>query len=165
MYTPIPGEFFVVRTDGWVGRAIRVVTDSDVNHACLYLGGDRTLEAQPHGAIFGRVSSYPEPLWSGMNPDLRELAMIHGPAIVAAASKHHGDKYSFVDVGAIGLAKIFGIHLPAPVRDRLGDAHMNMCSQLVDRVYEEAGVHLFNDGRLHGDVSPGDLRQLITETP
>jgi hypothetical protein len=36
-----------------------------------------------------------------------------------------------------------------------------MCSQLVDLSYHEAGVELFDDGRIPGDVSPGDLLDLI----
>lgn len=164
-YDPIPGEFFVVRTPGWVGRGIRVVTDSDVNHAGLYLGDGRTLEAQPSGAIFGRVSNYGEALWSGTNPTLLEVARTYGAKLADQAFTHHGDRYSFVDCACIGLANLFGVHVPPPVRQRLNDPHMNMCSQLVDRIHMEVGVHLFQDGRLPGDVSPGALRDLITSVP
>jgi hypothetical protein len=36
-----------------------------------------------------------------------------------------------------------------------------ICSQLVDRCYDIAGVHLFDDGRKPGDVSPGDLSRCL----
>jgi hypothetical protein len=36
-----------------------------------------------------------------------------------------------------------------------------ICSQLVDEAYLRAGVHLFDDGRDPGDVTPGDLLYVI----
>jgi hypothetical protein len=36
-----------------------------------------------------------------------------------------------------------------------------ICSQLVDQCYQDAGVHLFADGRWPGDVTPADLYRLI----
>ena len=36
-----------------------------------------------------------------------------------------------------------------------------ICSQLVDEAYARAGVQLFDDGRLPGDVTPADLYGLI----
>jgi hypothetical protein len=31
------------------------------------------------------------------------------------------------------------------------------CAQLVDACFARAGIHLFDDGRLSGDVMPSDL--------
>ena len=36
-----------------------------------------------------------------------------------------------------------------------------ICSQLVDEAYKRAGVQLFDDNRLPGDVDPNDLWELI----
>jgi hypothetical protein len=33
----------------------------------------------------------------------------------------------------------------------------------VDFAYDMAGVHLFSDGRIPGDVTPGDLYRLLRE--
>lgn len=175
-YVPQPGEFFVVRTAGWAGRGIRLVTDSDVNHAGTLLDADgTTLEAQPGGARFGHISAYPHALWSGMNPDLRlskveaaaviEAAYGHGPRVGPDGEKIPGDRYSWFDCACIGLAKLTGEHVPRLCRMRLENPHMNMCSQLVDVIRTDAGIHLFRDMRLAGDVSPGDLRNLITAIP
>ncbi len=162
-YTPEPGEFFVVRTEGWAGRLIRVGTDSDVNHAGIYLGKGLTLEAQPGGAIYGHITQgqMDAALWSGMNPTWR-LSRIEGEAVCTQAKTHHGDPYSWLDIACISLTILTRSHIPSVVSARLDNPHRNICSQLVDRVYEEAGVHLFTDGRPHGAVSPGDLRDLIT---
>lgn len=164
-YAPEPGEFFVVRTAGWAGRGIRIVTDSDVNHAGTLLDTTgRTLEAQPGGARYGHISSYPHALWSGVNPDLR-LSKVEAQDVIEVAHSHLGDRYSWFDCACIGCSKLTGGHVPGFIRDRLDQPHMNMCSQLVDVIRAEAGIHLFRDGRLPGDVSPGDLRSLITATP
>lgn len=164
LYTPEPGEFFVERTSGWAGRLIRIGTDSEVNHAGTYLGNGRTLEAQPGGARICSMSDarMDAVLWSGMNPLLR-LSLVEGQAVVERARLHIGDRYSWVDVASIGWAKVTGGHVPSFIRDRLADPHMNMCSQLVDVIRTEVGLHLFRDGRLSGDVSPGDLRALISQ--
>ncbi len=42
-----------------------------------------------------------------------------------------------------------------------GTGHM-ICSQLVDQSYLDAGVHLAEDGRFPGDVTPGDLAYVGT---
>jgi len=51
--------------------------------------------------------------------------------------------------------------VPAAVRRRLANPKRLECSQLVDAAYLEAGVHLFSDGRIPGDVAPSDLLLLI----
>ena len=38
-----------------------------------------------------------------------------------------------------------------------------ICSQLVDQCYLEAGIHLYDDGRDPGDVTPADLAELVSE--
>jgi hypothetical protein len=47
--------------------------------------------------------------------------------------------------------------------DRLASTHELICSQLVDLCYSRANVHLFDDGRWEGFVSPEDLRALLIE--
>lgn len=163
-YTPEPGEFFVERTSGLAGRLIRLGTDSDVNHAGTYLGKGLTLEAEPGGAKVCQMDAarMDRVLWSGMNPLLR-LSLVEGQHVVEQAMTHEGDRYSWVDVGSIGWSKLTGGHVPSFIRSRLADPHMNMCSQLVDVIRAECGIHLFVDHRLPGDVSPGDLRALISQ--
>jgi hypothetical protein len=51
------------------------------------------------------------------------------------------------------------LHLPAAswVRKRVKSSGHMICSQLCDAVYRRAGIELFTDGRLEGDVMPADL--------
>ena len=155
--TPQIGAFGVVRTEGWGAAVIRAVTNSPVNHAFVHVGDGVIVEAQPKGARTLRATHYPNAIWS--HRDLQG----HGPAIAAAARRLVGTPYSWVDVVCIGLADLFGWHVPAAVRKRLSRRGELMCSQLVDTAYHDGGIELFTDGRIPGDVAPSDLYDLITK--
>lgn len=157
---PDLGAFGVVRTNGWVAWAIRKVTRSEVNHAFVYVGNGEIVEANPSGAAWASVDEYPNAIWSHM-----PLTTQQRHAIANAATSLVGTPYSWVDDACIGLADLFGWHVPEPVRHRLNRRDRLMCSQLVDVAYSKAGVHLFPDGRIPGDVSPGDLLRLIDGQP
>jgi uncharacterized protein YycO len=142
-----PGDFGLVRIVGGVGRMIRVgqwlLGDgfADFEHAFVYVGDGRIVEAQPGGARETGLADYEgRPIvWStGKVPVTGEQRA----AIVAAA-------YSYL-----------GVRVPL-VRRFVADAGHMICSQLVDQCYQDAGVHLFADRRWPGDVTPGDLYRLI----
>jgi hypothetical protein len=75
---------------------------------------------------------------------------------LVAARGGRGVPYSFVDYLALMLE-----HHRVPgrqfVREYVKSSQRMICSQLVDFVLCEVGFHLFNDGRLPQDVTPGDL--------
>ena len=159
-----PGDFGLVRIVGGAGRMIRVgqmlLGDgfADFEHAFVYVGGGRIVEAQPGGARETGLADYDgRPIaWStGKVPVTDE----ERAAIVAAAYSYRGVPYSFADYVSLTLARF---HLRAPfVRRYVADTGHMICSQLVDRCYQDAGVHLFADRRWSGDVTPGDLYRLI----
>ncbi|MGZ4587718.1 MAG: hypothetical protein ACXVX9_07930 [Mycobacteriaceae bacterium] len=157
---PDLGAFGVSATSGWKAWVIRAVTRSAVNHAFVYVGNGQIVEANPSGAAVGNVDEYPHTIWSHM-----ALTTQQRHAIANAADTLVGTPYSWVDDACIGLADLFGWHVPEPVRARLSRRSRLMCSQLVDVAYSKAGVHLFPDGRIPGDVSPGDLLHLIEGQP
>jgi uncharacterized protein YycO len=150
-----PGDYGVVTTTGWAARLIQAVTRSRYNHAFIYVGNGQVIEGRPAGAGYANLSAYPDVLWSTvpLNPLEREH-------IVAAAVKVIGTPYSWVDCVAIGIADLVGWRAPQSVHDRLNRRDRLMCSQLVDSCYLAAGVHLFTDGRVPGDVAPSDLAEL-----
>jgi cell wall-associated NlpC family hydrolase len=158
--TPALGAFGVTRTDGWAAWVIRAVTRSTCNHAFVYVGNGNIVEAQPKGATLSPARIYPHAIWSTM-----PLTDVQRECIAAEALKLVGTPYSWVDDACIGLADLFGWHVPEPVRHRLNRRDRLMCSALVDQAYRDAGVHLFPDGRIPGDVSPGDLEHLIEGEP
>lgn len=170
---PDLGAFGVTATPGWKAWVIRAVTRSTCNHAFVYVGAQTfdyngrryvnepaIVEANPSGAALAPLTEYPHAIWSHM-----ALTTQQRHAIANAAHALVGTPYSWVDDACIGLADLFGWHVPEPVRHRLNRRDRLMCSQLVDRAYAMAGVQLFPDGRLSGDVSPGDLLHLIQGQP
>jgi hypothetical protein len=162
---PLPGDFAVIRIAGDVGRLIRVGQwlngDGYANyeHAFIHVGGGQLVEAQPGGARLAELTEYASgrPLWS---TGRIALTGAQREALVAAAHRCIGVPYSFLDYGSLALARV-RLRLPV-VKRYVADTHHMICSQLVDQCYQDAGVHLFQDGRIPGDVTPGDLHRLIS---
>lgn len=150
-----PGSYGVVRTGGFMGKVIRLATRSQVNHAFVVIDDTHIVEARPTGAKVKPLSEY-----DGLLVVYNDTEPIPGVVrhdIVAQALTYatRGVGYGFLDIFALALTT-FGVRwrwLASRVErdDRL------ICSQLVDRCYLMAGVHLFDDGRLSGQVTPGDL--------
>jgi hypothetical protein len=168
-----PGSFFLTRIPGPVGFLIGVGQalagdPSRYSHGGIILDADGTiLEAEPGGARIGNISEYagrpllisdgpvkswraahPERLFPATEDEVRE-------EVVAEARKLVGVPYSALDYFALAALHL---HLPSRwIRQRVESSGHLICSALVDRVYMNAGIHLFDDGRLPGDVMPSDL--------
>lgn len=159
---PQPGDFALTRIHGITGRLIdagqRLVGDgSPVQHAFVYVGNGEIVQAMPGGAELILLEMASEPVvWSTGHFALTAAERMR---IVGAARGLVGTPYSFLDYASIALAH-FRVR-PRWVRDFVADSGHLICSQLVDEVYLRAGVHLFDDGRLPGDVTPGDLWKLL----
>ena len=153
-----PGDFAVVATRSRIGWLIRLVTRSPYNHAFVYLGGGRIVEAESPGAVISPLVDYDgrPVLWSNLT-----LTDTQRAAIVTQARAVVGIPYSWVDDACIALTAIFGVHVPRWVRRRLASTRHLMCSQLVDVCYQAAGIDLVPSKPLPGDVSPGDLADVI----
>jgi cell wall-associated NlpC family hydrolase len=166
--TPDPGDFGLTSIVGGVGRAIRLgqwlLGDgwSAYQHAFIYLGDGLILEAEPGGARVADLAQYDgrPMLWStGRIP----LTPEHRQRIHDLALDMRGVPYSFSDYASLALHRL---HVPAPhLRAYIRSSGHMICSQLVDRAYEMAGIHLFDDGRWEGDVTPGDLARLLMSVP
>lgn len=75
--------------------------------------------------------------------------------IVTEARNLLGTPYSLLDYAALAA---WHLHLPsAAIRRRVQASGHMLCSQLVDAAYAAAGIQLFDDARLPGDVMPSDL--------
>ena len=122
-----------------------------------------TLSAYPGGARLMPLDCPPEELpgalWSsdafGLTPQQRS-------GIVAASFSVLGTPYSFIDYAALSAHRL---HIPAPgLQSFIADTGHLICSQLCDEVHYRAGVHLFDDWRWPGYVTPADLATLIMST-
>ena len=156
---PTIGDYMVTRTGGFVAWTIRWLCHSPVNHAAVYIGGGKVVEAQPGGARVTDVAKYPDAIWS-------DMPLVHDDRVVIVwiSLSLVGTPYSFWDIAALAVALITGRRTPRWIAHRLSRPDRLICSQLVDEAYRRAGVHLFDDAqRLPCEVTPGDLLNLIEE--
>jgi hypothetical protein len=168
-----PGDFCCVPISGPVGKLISLGEWLDgsgftrYDHAEIYVGmadanGQHgyTFGAYPGGATLVPLQQPAQQLsgalWSSghilLTPDQRTL-------IVNNALALKGTPYSSLDYFAIAAHR-FNLPLPLLKEYVASTKHM-ICSQLVDYVYMESGIHLFNDGRWPGYVTPANLAVVI----
>jgi hypothetical protein len=162
MSGPRPGMFGLVQGEGLVGAGIRLgqrlIGDrSPYTHAFVVVDDDQIVEAQPQGAILAPRSKYDQYTvtysWS------ITLSGREEHKIVTRALSLIGTRYGFSDYLALALHH-WRIRPPRLERYIASNNRM-ICSQLVDEVYLNAGIHLFSDGRAPGDVTPGDLARVL----
>lgn len=172
-----PGDFCCVPVSGGVGKLIQLgeLLNGDkfdlYQHAEIYVGNPGLVDTSqaPYGFTFGaypggaRLVTLPCPpeqlagaLWSsGVIP----LTTIQRDVIIDTSIKMIGTGYSALDYFALAAHRL---HLPIPgLQAYIAATGHQICSQLCDYIYTEAGVHLFSDGRWPGYVTPADLAGLI----
>jgi hypothetical protein len=154
---PPIGSFGVVRTGGIAGWFIRLGTFSRYNHAFVVGRGGILVEADPKGARYNHISNYPNArynLHTSLPDGTREQIWKSAEAMV-------GRRYGWLDILALSL-RFFGLRF-GWIEDRIKRQDRLICSQLVVLAYAQAGVYLFDDGRLAQDVTPGDLADLLID--
>ncbi|MFF1284350.1 hypothetical protein ACFVY4_26860 [Streptomyces sp. NPDC058299] len=161
---PQPGDIGLTSITGPVGRLIKVGQwlNGDgfgaYQHAFIVLPGDRLIEAMPGGAIVAPLSKYAD----------REVLYVTLPGLTDAQRKAIGDcalryegvPYSFLDYVALAAHRF---RLPVPgLRRYVESTGHQICSQLCDRAYRDAGQRLFDDGRWDGYVTPMAIANRLT---
>lgn len=137
------------------GYLIRLFTFSRYDHAFVYVGNGKIVEAQPRGAILSEISKYngDSMIWSQDS-----LTASQGNTIADKALSLRGIPYGFLDIVYLGLATIgfkFQWLLNKVEReDRL------ICSQLVALCGESAGIDTWLCGKANAClVTPANLAQ------
>lgn len=163
---PQAADFFLGPISGIGGLAIKIGQWANgdgfvkIQHAGIYLGDGKTIEAMPGGAIEGEIARFDldSLVWS---TGLFDLTAEQRELICYFAKQDKGVGYSDLDYFALAAHRF---HIPAPGLQHyiMTSGHM-ICSQLVDREYARAGVKLFDDGRWDGDVTPADLYKLLAQ--
>lgn len=162
MMTPQAGDFAVIRSHGAAGAAIRFATRSHYNHAVLFLGNGMLIEARPAGAGIRPWTDYDgEDVLLSTGVAALELSTAQRAAAAQAAARLVGTPYSWTTIVSIGLLQ-YGIR-PAALRRHVTNDPDLICSTLVDKIRLQVGSHLFDDGRVAQDVTPGDLAGLILQ--
>lgn len=166
--TPQPGDIGLTSITGPVGRLVQFGQwlNGDgfgaYQHAFVVLPGDRLIEAMPGGAQVRSLSAYDDRPVLYVSP--AGLTAAQRKAIGDCALKYLGVPYSFLDYLALAVRR-FRIPVPGLRRYIAATGHQ-ICSQLADRAYLDAGQHLFADGRWEGYVTPMALyRELSPEGP
>lgn len=168
---PPVGTIGLTHVTSWLHPAIRLGQAaagdwSEWTHAFVVIDRDEIFEARPGGARIVGLDSYLEwkqqaevPVfwlygWPAATPS--QLAKLD-----EAARSLVGAGYSWLDFVALAALR-YGLK-PRWIRHRVATSGRLICSQAVDELYRRAGVHLFNDGREAGDVTPGDLDRAYEE--
>lgn len=159
MYTPRQGDIGLSTIGGRTGALVNigqaVIRDSSrFTHAFVHVGNDEVVEAMPGGALLSPASKYPDAFY--FSPKMlteyqRDKLGFYGRKLV-------GTPYSFLDYLSLSLAH-YKLR-PKWLKNYVHSTKHMICSQLVDEIYFLTNVHLFNDGRIPGDVTPGDLMYL-----
>lgn len=161
-----PGDFVCVPMKGEAGKLIRFGQWLDgtgyqnYEHAEVLITRTTTMGAYPGGAA---IQSLAPPdyqvgwLWSS---DAIHLTPQQRMSIITTAVSLKGTPYSPLDYFAIAAHRL---HVPGGplLSNYVASQNHMICSQLVDYCYMKAGVHLFNDGRWPGYVTPEDLANVI----
>lgn len=177
----LPGDIILLRIEGFVGVMVDVMQRINLDtsywtHAAIVLDDETVFEAQPGGSRItplskyadrpGTVVSYYQRPKPG-NPTEYELLplanILNGSrraSIVrdARAMYKKGYQYAWATYFYLALVR-FGIR-PNWVRWQVQNPDVGICSQACDLLYDDNGVHLFADGRMPYDVTPGDLGKL-----
>lgn len=173
---PPPGSFGLSVISGKTGKLVQWgqnIVDGRLEtytHAFFVLDNNEVIEAEPGGAEINPISKYlgredvlfcDKPVQNALlmfpwaprqqlEATLRSVMVERGRTLV-------GTPYNYLDYLAIGLEH-FNIDLGF-IRKRVRREDRMICSQLVDYIYQICGIHLFSDGRVSQDVTPGDLEQ------
>jgi hypothetical protein len=172
LVAPQLGDIACLQISGEVGELVRVgqwlcgAGFRKFEHCEVFVGMPD--EAGPLGyslgAYPGGAALVPVPedqtgwLWS---TGVFKLTGAQRTAIVSRALALKGTPYSALDYFAIAGRRL---RIPDPdheLQDYISDTGHLICSQLVDFVYYQSGVHLFNDGRWFGYVLPDEIAQVI----
>jgi hypothetical protein len=168
--TLLPGDFVCVPMAGKGGELIRIgqYLNGDgfknYEHAEVLVSPNECVAAYPKGA---HSQSLAPPdyqagwLWSSDAIGVH-LTQRQRQDIIDTALDLQGTPYSVLDYFAIAAHRL---DLPGGplLKDYVASSKHMICSQLVDYCYMIAGVHLFNDNRWPGYVTPEDLANVIAD--
>jgi len=155
-YEPRVGDYGVVKTNGFFGKLIRLGTMSRWNHAFIYIGDGKIVEATPRGVIISPVSKYPLIAWNKHEP----LSAPTREAIKANALATVGQSYSFLTIAVLAF-RILGIKVLSNSRVMVYMAQKEgyICSEAVEECYDKANYVLLN--KFDYLVVPGDLAERL----
>lgn len=158
----LTGQYGLSRIGGftgwWIGLALYFIGDgAPVSHAFQVIG-DQVVEAMPSGARLAPLEQYlgrDDVIFSNVALTETQQFVLTQNAIALI-----GVGYGFSEYLALAL-NVWGIR-PKWLRRYIARDDRLICSQLIDRVWSKAGIHMF-DGKDYGAVTPGDLYRWLAQ--
>jgi hypothetical protein len=153
-----PSEWFRKRHCGVITRAEGAGLE--------YFSGPsrpKMVQAMPGGAE--EIELTPETHWTSEWTFIRP-SYVHpevGYAVADAARGYVGTPYDFATYAAIPPYRA-GLRT-ARIKSIISGTDTMMCSRLLDASLADAGYHLFDDGRLPGNVTPSEAYRRLRELP
>lgn len=155
-YSPLPGDYGVVKTKGWVGKLIRLGTMARWNHTFIYIGDGNIIEANPTGVEIKPVTEYSLIAWN----QHEVLSDKQRMRIVEEAQKLVGRPYGFLDIANL-ILRILGLKILAntSLLNKMAERYGVICSELVALSYKAASITLID--KPANIVTPGDLAERL----
>ena len=151
-YEPRLGDIGITRTPGIFGHLIRVGTSSRWNHAFIYIGNGKIVEATPRGVKISMLSTYPVVVWN-KNDDISDADRAR---IANHALSLVGSSYSFITIALI-VFRIIGAKFLSNNKFMVWAAKKEgyICSELCSECYSKIGHLISTDPDYL--VNPGDI--------
>jgi len=153
-YEPRIGDYGVVRTGGFFGKLIRLGTISRWNHAFIYVGNGKIVEANPTGVALSNLNDYPLVAWN----QHEELFAEQRNAIVYHANLAIGRPYNFGIIIMLAFRALGVKIFPKKFLHYLANHAGYICSELVAECYQKAGFPVCSNPDV---CNPGDLAERL----
>ena len=148
-----PGDVFVVHGKHLISRIIRIVTDSHWNHATMYIGKGKYIEANNEGVEIKSLEEYKDKNFEIYRHT--RTSRKQQKKIVDHAKKEVGKVYDLFQIIQLFFYFLFGIRGNAR---EIGTKNKYICSELVAESYNVAGLPIYKDYHAT-QISPGDFQQ------
>jgi hypothetical protein len=154
-----PGDIVSVRSEDWIGRSIRWVTESNVNHTALYIGNGLIIESdRGKGVQIIPLSVY-------LNDPTKEVylsrvkAHFDANALIELAYKFYGEKYDLL--GQFGilikyLVKKVGLsHVITFFGKNRANNYGIWCSEYIGILFWQQGIRFSDTDTSY--LTPGEI--------
>lgn len=148
-----PGDVFLVHGTHLISRIIRIVTDSHWNHATIYIGNGKFIEANERGVTTRDIAVYKQ-------KDIEIYRHVkatdhHRKLMVSHAMQKTGKQYDFFQLLQLFFYVLFGIRGNAR---EIGSKNRYICSELVAEAYQATGLKVYKTYN-PTQISPNDFTE------
>lgn len=140
------GDIILTTSEESISTLIKTVTDSDISHAMVYLGGGSVVDSTSDGVHARNLQKMPYP----------ESCAIYVLRMNEALTEKQFEKIEFYVRSNIGTSYSMGEAGLSIFDVESGGSRKQFCSRLVARAFEEAGIRLVKNPNY---CTPDDLKR------